>query len=56
MSQGDEHKFVTNGQPLKSPPGMFPQEVDNDLKAVDAAVREYWGLKPLTEEKEEPNA
>lgn len=47
VSQGDEHKFVTNGQPLKSPPGMFPQEVDNDLKAVDSAIREYWGMAPL---------
>lgn len=44
---GGEYKFVTNGQPLKSPPGMFEQEVPNDLKAVDAAIREYWRLAPL---------
>ena len=26
---------------------MFPQrEIDNDLKVVDSAIREYWGLNP----------
>ena len=35
--------------------GMFEQaEIDNDLKAVDAAIRSYWGLAPLTDnEKKE---
>lgn len=29
----------------KSPLGMFPEKrIDNDLKAVDAAIRDYWGL------------
>jgi hypothetical protein len=28
----------------KSPEGMFPLEIENDLKAVDVAIREYWGL------------
>ena len=28
---------------------MFPQEIDNDLKAVDSAIRSYWGLEPLTD-------
>ena len=23
---------------------MFPLEIDNDLKAVDATIREYYGL------------
>lgn len=33
----------------KAPMGMFESAVfDNDLKAVDAAVRDYWGLKPLS--------
>ena len=28
--------------------GMFGQaRIDNDLKAVDSAIREYWGLAPL---------
>ena len=48
-SAGGEYRFVTNGQPLKSPDGMFPQEIDNDLKAVDSAIRSYWGLEPLTD-------
>lgn len=47
VSDGDDYKFVTNGQPMKSPPDMFPQEIENDLKAVDTAIRKYWGLPPL---------
>ena len=46
-SQGGKYRFITNGQPFKSPPGMFPQEIPNDLKKADALIREYWGLKPL---------
>lgn len=31
--------------PVKTPMGMFDAErIDNDLKAVDTAIREYWGL------------
>lgn len=39
----------TNGRtPAKTPMGMFDDvRIDNDLKAVDAAIRDYWGLKPL---------
>lgn len=34
--------------PAKSPMGMFGERrVPNDLKAVDAAIREYWGMRPL---------
>jgi hypothetical protein len=35
-----------NGQDtVKSPMGLFEQDlIDNDLKAVDCAIREYWGL------------
>ena len=43
-----DHKFYTqsNGQSTaKSPEDMFPDiEIPNDLKAVDARIREYWGL------------
>lgn len=43
-----DHKFFTqaNGQSTaKSPEGMFEGvEIPNDLKAVDTAIREYWGL------------
>lgn len=28
----------------KSPEGMFDLQIDNDLKAVDTAIRGYWGL------------
>ena len=28
----------------KSPEGMFELKIDNDLKAVDAKIREYWGM------------
>ena len=38
----------------KSSMGMFEQvEIDNDLKAVDTIIREYYGLKPITDKKEE---
>lgn len=53
QTDGEHYKFVTNGfPPAKSPIGMFAdKEIDNDLKAVDAAIREYWELKPLKEGK-----
>ena len=46
-SQGGAYKFITNGEPFKSPPGMLPLEMDNDLKAVDTAIREYYGMEPI---------
>lgn len=49
--KGDKHLFRTNsdGNDLaKSPEEMFPEiEIENDLKAVDTAIREYWELAPL---------
>lgn len=53
QTDGEHYKFVTNGQPpAKTPMGMFAdKEIDNDLKAVDAVIREYWELKPLKEAK-----
>lgn len=46
QTDGEHYSFITNGQPpAKTPIGMFEQkEIDNDLKAVDTAIREYWGL------------
>ena len=45
-----EHVFVTNGEGIaKSPMEMLPAVMENDLKAVDTAIRAYWGLKPLAE-------
>lgn len=49
--QDGEYKFIVNGMPpAKSPEGMFPGEaIDNDLKAVDTAIREYWGMRPIVD-------
>lgn len=46
------HVFVTrnDGTNLaKAPMDMLPDEMDNDLKAVDGLIREYWGMAPLTD-------
>lgn len=46
------HVFVTrnDGTNLaKAPMDMLPDEMDNDLKAVDGLIREYWGMVPLTD-------
>ena len=43
----DEHKFITHSggtSTAKSPEDMLPEEMPNDLKAVDEAVRKYWNL------------
>ena len=42
-----DHEFYTQGNGMssaKSPEGMFEQKIPNDLKAVDAAIREYYGM------------
>lgn len=50
-SEKDRHYFVTQSggvSTAKSPIGMFDElEIDNDLKAVDTAIREYWELSPI---------
>ena len=39
--------------PVKTPMGMFDEaRIDNDLRYVDAAIRDYWGMKPLVDESE----
>ena len=52
ISEIDNGRYVfrTNGMPpAKSPMGMFEEDrIDNDLKAVDSTIREYWGMGPLT--------
>lgn len=43
-----DHKFFTqtNGQSTaKTPEGMFELEIPNDLKMVDDAIREYYGIQ-----------
>ena len=55
---GEDHRFVTqsmNGAVSKSPMGMFAElEIDNDLLAVDNAIREYYGIQnPKNADKED---
>ena len=50
VTDGKNHKFITQSDGVttaKSPMDMFPLEMDNDLKAVDTAIREYYGLAKL---------
>lgn len=52
----DGYKFITQTDgtnPAKSPMGMFGElTIDNDLKAVDTAIRDYWGMAPLTDKED----
>lgn len=53
QARQDKHVFVTQSSGIstaKSPMDMFPGEIDNDLKAVDTAIRDYWGLNPANQE------
>ena len=53
QARQDKHVFVTQSSGIstaKSPIDMFPGEIDNDLKYVDTAIREYWGLNPANQE------
>lgn len=54
-SDGNKHVFLTQSSGFdvaKSPMGMFSvTEIDNDLKAVDVIIREYYGLNSKQEEK-----
>lgn len=59
MVKGDKHIFTTqsNGMDIsKSPEGMFDAEIDNDLKAVDTKIREYWKMPSSTVAKQQPQA
>lgn len=51
QSTKERHYFITKtdgGNTVKTPPEMFTaDEIDNDLKAVDTAIRDYWGLDPI---------
>lgn len=45
-----EHRFVTRNDGMnlaKAPIDSLPETMDNDLKAVDTMLREYWGMKPI---------
>ena len=52
-TDGEHYVFATNGAPpAKSPMGMFADaEIPNDLKAVDARIREFYGYDPLPSPK-----
>ena len=46
-TDGKKHSFITQSDgytTAKSPMEMFPPEIDNDLKAVDQTIREYYEL------------
>ena len=46
-TDGKKHVFVTQSDGIttcKSPMQMFPLEIDNDLKAVDQAIRAYYEI------------
>ena len=50
VTDGKRHFFITQSDGVttaKSPMEMFPLEIDNDLKAVDTAIREYYGLAKI---------
>lgn len=57
-----QHLFVTrnDGFNLAKAPYDFdtgvralPEEMPNDLKAVDTALREFWDMRPLTDKEDE---
>ena len=50
VTDGRRHYFITQSDGVttaKSPMEMFDLEIDNDLKAVDTAIREYYELAPI---------
>lgn len=49
FTDGKKHLFITQSDgktTAKSPMGLFDLEIDNDLKAVDQAIRAYYDLAP----------
>ena len=47
VTDGKKHSFITQSDgtnTCKSPMEMFEPEIDNDLKKVDTAIREYYNL------------
>ena len=52
--EGTEHYFITQSDgytTAKSPEGMFDLRIPNDLKAVDMAIREYYGMAEVKQDK-----
>lgn len=57
-TDGQEHYFETQSDgytTCKSPMGMFENRIDNDLKMVDATIREYYELNKKEEKTNEPS-
>lgn len=49
----DQYTFVTQSggrSTAKAPMDMLPPVMDNDLRAVDAAIRAYWGMSPIIDD------
>lgn len=47
LTDGEKHFFKTQGGTndiAKSPEDMFELEIENDLKAVDSRIREFWNF------------
>lgn len=58
-ADGKEHYFETQSDgytTCKSPIDMFEFKIDNDLKAVDKAIREYYELDKVEEVKDDTKA
>ena len=62
-SSEGKYQFITQNDgttTCKSPMGMLPNPMENDLFAVDKAIREYYELaalgSPVEKKKAEPNA
>ena len=55
VTSESKHQFVTQNDgtsTCKSPMGMLENPMDNDLKIVDSAIREYYELAKLGEKSE----
>ena len=55
-TDGKEHNFITQSDGFttaKSPMDMFAPVIPNDLKAVDTAIREYYGFNKKEKESNE---
>lgn len=56
VNDSGAHKFRTSntgGNLAKSPVGMLPEEMDNDLAEVDRMLREFYGMEPLASDGKE---
>ena len=58
-AEGAEHYFITQSDgytTAKSPDGMFDIRIPNDLKAVDTAIREYYGIAEVKKDAKRDKA